>query len=231
MTGLAHSLTLLSAVWRVLPASSVYNRGLELFACTYHLSLADSASPDVHLSALLKAWHAAAVQRAAISRVIREHRQTWLKHSTHKALAMWHVLTQYKKQMARTLETATITRDNRMSRRALRWWHDWVGHVQWRETCVQQCHAGRSRRLLLGWQAAAVAEAGRRQRVLLAVAMHVRRLMAGAMAHWRVLHLREHMKRTWLKVRVTVCPRLFLAARILGPFPAVPRPALTQASY
>ncbi|KAF5836801.1 hypothetical protein DUNSADRAFT_5380 [Dunaliella salina] len=46
---------------------------------------------------------------------------------------------------------------------------------------------------------ATVSQAERRRQDLRAAAMHVRRLEAAALAHWRVLHLRRRMKLIWME--------------------------------
>lgn len=50
-------------------------------------------------------------------------------------------------------------------------------------------------------QEAAVLHAHSRRLELLAAAMHVRRLEAAALAHWRVMHLQRRMQLVWMEVR------------------------------
>ena len=55
---------------------------------------------------------------------------------------------------------------------------------------------------LLGWRDEAVSSAAREQLGVHAGITHLRKLAGGALAHWRMLHLRSKIKNTWLEVRI-----------------------------
>jgi hypothetical protein len=133
----------------------------------------------------------------------------------HLALAMWHVVTQYRGDMRQAVVVARLGRRRRTLRRALRWWAALIAYRHALDRSSWRVAARKMGRVLRAWSAQAAARGADTRQQLLATAAYVRGLMAAALAHWRTLALMRTCKRTWLQVRILRSPATMEVGRPL----------------